>query len=287
MNKHAYLIIAHQCDDTYRTLLKMLDDPRNDIYIHMDKKNTLYEESYCSFVVNSKIIHTRRTNVTWGGYSQINAELLLLEEAIRNGDYKYLHLISGQDLPIKSQDYIHDYLESSDTEFVGIMNDCGNIQSRIAYYHLFQELLGRNSAGILVFLNKLFLRSQRIFGIRRKIDREIKKGCNWFTITGKCAKYVIDNKGWVEKHFKNTFCCDEVFLQTLLFSSPFKDKINVNVENDSNISALRCIDWKRGRPYTFTLDDYDLLCNSQMLFARKFNSSVDKEIIEKIYNTFS
>ena len=35
MNKHAYLIIAHQCDDTYRTLLKMLDDPRNDIYIHM------------------------------------------------------------------------------------------------------------------------------------------------------------------------------------------------------------------------------------------------------------
>ena len=34
MDKHAYLIIAHQCDDTYRTLLKMLDDPRNDIYIH-------------------------------------------------------------------------------------------------------------------------------------------------------------------------------------------------------------------------------------------------------------
>lgn len=55
----------------------------------------------------------------------------MLEEAIKNGDYKYLHLISVQDLPIKSQDYIHDYLESSDTEFVGIMNDCGNIQSRI------------------------------------------------------------------------------------------------------------------------------------------------------------
>ena len=67
MDKHAYLIVAHQCDDTFRTLLKMLDDPRNDIFIHMDKKNTLYEESYCSFVAKSKVIHTKRTEVTWGG----------------------------------------------------------------------------------------------------------------------------------------------------------------------------------------------------------------------------
>lgn len=287
MDKHAYLIIAHQCDDTFRTLLKMLDDPRNDIFIHMDKKNTLYEESYCSFVAKSKVIHTKRTEVTWGGYSLINAELLLLEEAIKNGDYQYLHLLSGQDLPIKSQDYIHDYFKHSDIEFVGIMNDCGNIESRTAYYHLFQEFIGRNRSGIVTFLNKLFLRSQKVLGIRRKIDREIKKGCQWFSITGKCAEYVIDNKGWIEKHFKNTFCCDEVFLQTLLFSSPYKDKINDNVENDSNISALRCIDWKRGRPYTFTIDDYDLLSKSKMLFARKFNSSIDEQIVRKIYSTFS
>ena len=66
-----------------------------------------------------------------------------------------------------------------------------------------------------------------------------------------------------------------------------KDKINDNVENDSNISALRCIDWKRGRPYTFTIDDYDLLSKSKMLFARKFNSSIDEQIVRKIYSTFS
>ena len=285
MDKHAYLIIAHRCDDTFKTLLKMLDDSRNDIYIHMDKKNTQYEESYSSFVVNSKVIHTIRTNVTWGGYSQINAELLLLEEAIKNEEYKYLHLISGQDLPIKSQDYIHDYLKCSDIEFVGIMNDCGNVESRTTYYYLFQELIGRNSNVILGFLNWLFLKSQKVLGIRRKIDREIKKGCNWFSITGKCAKYVVDNKSWIENHFKNTVCCDEVFLQTLLFSSPFKDKININVEND-NSSALRYIDWERGKPYTFTIDDYDLLCDSKLLFARKFNSSVDEKIVERIYRTF-
>lgn len=39
MKKHAYLVIAHKDDLTFRTLLQMLDDVRNDIYIHMDSKN--------------------------------------------------------------------------------------------------------------------------------------------------------------------------------------------------------------------------------------------------------
>lgn len=33
--KHAYLVMAHKDDETLRTLLRTLDDPRNDIFIHM------------------------------------------------------------------------------------------------------------------------------------------------------------------------------------------------------------------------------------------------------------
>ncbi len=36
--RHAYMIMAHKYDLTLRTLLQMLDDPRNDIYIHFDGK---------------------------------------------------------------------------------------------------------------------------------------------------------------------------------------------------------------------------------------------------------
>lgn len=43
-NKQAYLIIAHKADLAFKALLRMLDDPRNDIFIHMDKKNTQYNE---------------------------------------------------------------------------------------------------------------------------------------------------------------------------------------------------------------------------------------------------
>ena len=38
MKKHAYLIIAHTQPELLKILLKMLDDERNDIYLHIDSK---------------------------------------------------------------------------------------------------------------------------------------------------------------------------------------------------------------------------------------------------------
>lgn len=39
-NKFAYLIMAHKADYTLTKLLSTIDDERNDIYIHVDKKVT-------------------------------------------------------------------------------------------------------------------------------------------------------------------------------------------------------------------------------------------------------
>ena len=36
-------------------------------------------------------------------------------------------------------------------------------------------------------------------------------------------------------------------------------------------------------PYTFTKNDYNEIMSSTAIFARKFSSSVDKEIINMIY----
>lgn len=42
-SKHAFLILAHRCDKTLDTLLCMLGDSRNDIFLHMDAKCSEYE----------------------------------------------------------------------------------------------------------------------------------------------------------------------------------------------------------------------------------------------------
>lgn len=66
--KQAYLIIAHKDDFTFRTLISMLDDENNDIFIHMDKKNKDYKENETIGIIKkSKVYHTARLSVAWGG----------------------------------------------------------------------------------------------------------------------------------------------------------------------------------------------------------------------------
>lgn len=43
---------------------------------------------------------------------------------------------------------------------------------------------------------------------------------------------------------------------------------------------MRYIDWKKGNPYIWTMADKDLLMNTPFLWARKFDLSIDAEIIE-------
>lgn len=38
MDKHAYLIMAHDDLPLLKVLVRLLDNPSNDIYVHIDKK---------------------------------------------------------------------------------------------------------------------------------------------------------------------------------------------------------------------------------------------------------
>lgn len=93
--KQAYLIEAHKCDEMLLTLLRMLDVPWNDIFIHMDSKNTDYQpETVECRMKYAKVFHAKRHSVVWGGVSQVKAELVLLKTAVAHGPYQHYHLIS-------------------------------------------------------------------------------------------------------------------------------------------------------------------------------------------------
>ena len=125
MKKHAYMIIAHNEFELLETLVRLLDDPRNDIYIHIDAKVKNFDFAHFKQLVQkSKLEFTpRRLSVTWGHSSQVMTELLLLQTAV-NGEnsaepYAYFHLLSGVDLPIKSNDEVHAFFaENQGKEFV-------------------------------------------------------------------------------------------------------------------------------------------------------------------------
>lgn len=68
--KFAYLIMLHTNFEQAAKLLEVLDDARNDLYIHIDRK--VKETEKCRMFLNSKVAKsklyfTSQHNVTWGG----------------------------------------------------------------------------------------------------------------------------------------------------------------------------------------------------------------------------
>ena len=62
--KHAYLILAHNEFELLRLLVSLLDDPRNDLYIHFDKKVEALPEIRVQQA--GLTILERRIDVRWG-----------------------------------------------------------------------------------------------------------------------------------------------------------------------------------------------------------------------------
>lgn len=286
MKKHAYLIIEHKDNFVLETLIELLDDSRNDIFIHIDKKTKNFNfEKYKNKVKFSKIYFIPRIKVYWGGFSQIMAEINLLKFSFNKGrNYRYYHLLSGVDLPLKNQNEIHDFFKQYDgREFIGISKEKKEFKERMELYY-FERLKTRtNKNKLLSKIYKKFEKLQNYCKIKRNCNLKYKvyKGCNWFSITNKLVEYILNNEEEIKKIYHHTYCCDEVFLQTLVMNSKFKENIYKTYGND-NEAALRYIDWEKGDPYIFKREDYICLITSNLIFARKFSEEIDIEIIIKI-----
>lgn len=117
--KFAYLIMAHNEPYVLEKLIRMLDYPDNDIYIHIDEKSQLINKD-ALYTNSAHLVVIPSRNVTWGGVSQVNIVLDLLAEALKT-QHDYYHLISGVDLPLKKHSDMVAFFENNNgKEFIGI-----------------------------------------------------------------------------------------------------------------------------------------------------------------------
>lgn len=277
--KHAYLILAHNEFGLLQLLLDCLDDARNDIYVHIDRKvqrlPDLHTEKAGLHILEN------RTDIRWADYSMVEAEFALFETAQKNGPYAYYHLLSGVDLPLKSQDYIHRFCEEHQgKEFIGytLTEMTPELSQRMQRWHLFPRHFSR-SRNVYSVIRALSIRLQRILGIRRNKEVDFKKGSQWVSITQPMAEYVLSKKEWAQHTFTHTFVPDECLMQTLCWNSPFKEKL-YSVRSDGE-GCMRCIGWQNDELHDWSAADYGTLVASPALFARKFNSS-DMDFIRRI-----
>lgn len=297
--KHAYCIIAHQDSYCLETLINLLDDERNDIFLLIDKKvkkdltyNLIVKKSQLKILPEDK-----RVDIRWGGLSQIRAELNLFKEAVSTNNYSYIHLLSGADLPLKPQETIHRFYnqlpkDSNVLRFSEGEKIKKNVEYKTKFYHPYVEFQRFRKDGNPIHLlqdftakisRKISVSLQKILGYRRNWkDLELKKGSQWVSISSAFANYLVENEIFILKRFQGVLCPDEIFLHTMIYNSKFKDSIID--ESKGKYPSTRKIDWERGRPYTWRENDFNELINSDALFARKFSSKENKEIIDKISN---
>lgn len=110
--KIAILILAHKQPEQLLRLVRTLDDKRFDIYIHIDKKKD--ESQFSTILRHNPNIHFANTRIETylNDFSLVDATMSLVKSALSNSaaHYKYHILLTGQDYPIKSTDYIYRHL---------------------------------------------------------------------------------------------------------------------------------------------------------------------------------
>ena len=279
MLSHAFIISAHKNFSQIKTLIESLSF--GDIYLHIDKKSEklfLELKEHYKFSKNVFLIENR-ISVNWSGFSQVQATLNLLRGVKKSKKkYDYIHFLSGQDLLLMSQNMLDKYLCSNGLDKLYLeVKPIGSLWWRLKCYSLFRENPKNRKIRYRVIDNLIRL-VQLPFIRRHNFDGyELYVGSSWFSITMDCLEYILEvcNETFLDR-FKFTACSDEHFFQILLMNSKFKN--NVLRFNSRYI----IFDGLNASPRVLTMNEKDDFLNGKYIFARKFDSNIDDEVIKYI-----
>lgn len=281
--KHAYCILAHNNFNQLQNLIDIIDDRRNTIFLHIDKK-VKHEYILRGGCVSkfSKIYDVDSIDVRWGDYSLMSAEVECFKKVVKsNIVFDRIHLLSGLDLPLKSQDYIHDYfLSFPNVEFIDFGSNIEIFKRRLDYYHFFVKYIKTYKIANLMRHMLLFIQKPFVHRLKNS-PYTFKYGSEWCSLSLKAVRKIVSDYFVYKNCFKYSLAPDECYKQMILFSDKsfeFFSKGN-----------MRYIDWKgqKDSPRTLTMEDLDSLMDSDCLFARKFNEKIDNDIISVITNYIS
>lgn len=276
MDKHAFLILAHDNPKTLSKLLSQIDNERNDIYLHLDIKSKI--DSSLLKCVKANLVLIERTDVYWGEYSQTNATLRLLEAASKNNNYKYYHLLSGTTLLTKPLDEFYSFYDNTDLEYFHInRHTFKSIQKRCKYYYPFIKTKVFRKSKFVKGLSLIFGQIQAIIGInrlRKSPLNPIYNGMEWFSITDDYCRYILSKENLIYKTFHHTLAAEEVFVQTLaMHSDEFKNRVYGFNGKDDHIDASKTYQfWNSGKSTVIkTKEQLEIVQkDKRCFFARKF-----------------
>lgn len=292
--KIAYLILAHRNPQLLKRVIKALSCEKCAFFIHIDKKSSMKE---FSCVCGNNVSFSReRIPVYWGEFSQVQAVLLLLRQALESPQHSdYFVLLQGSDYPLRSGAYIHKFLEENrGTEFIDLvkMPAPGKPLSRVnTVRYPSDKPVRRLVSRILAKLGLAQRDHRKYLGSLAPYS-----GSACWTLSRDACQYMVqfmERNPHVEKFFQNTSACDESLFHTILGNSAFASQIR---------RSLVYTDWSTENSHPATIDDRhvaffdaqekvllnDVYGSGEALFARKFSDDnlalperIDEMILRK------
>lgn len=278
--------MAHKYPAQLEALIKSLQHADFDFYIHVDGKVKTTPFKYLSQLKQVYFIKDRVV-CNWGGYSLVKSMITSIDQILDSEiKYDFINLLSAQDFPIKSVNYIHDFF-SKKIGYSFISFDKSNdtlwwkeAENRYKKYHLsdvnFKGKFALQKTLNFIAPDRVFLNSfNKLYGGNRS---------TWWTIDFDCAAYLsyyFKANPELERNLKYTWGSDEIIIVTILMQSPYKNKI-IN----ENYRYIVFSD-NEAHPDCLTMKDYEKLINSNMLFARKFDTNIDENILNNLKDYIS
>jgi len=274
--KIAIMMLVHKNEHQTQRLINHLSQDF-DVFVHIEKRSKL------NIVERENVFIYKKYRTYWGSFNIILATQHLMKKSFKKGYDRYI-LISGQDLPIKSNEEIKTFFQNNNNEYLDIgkipRNGWPNM-GRLTTYNPDKIYRGVKVNMIQNFLFKVLRKTARIISVLkpRKLNYDFHGGSQWTNYTHGCVEKILaysrSNKKYISR-YKWTNCADEIFYQTIIATMD-----GLTIENN----YLRYIDWQSGPEYPKTLrtEDYEKVMDSNALFARKFDEEIDENIIEKIY----
>jgi hypothetical protein len=286
-----FLITAYHKKNQLVRLINMLGHKfgYENIFMHIDKRSSISIEEILSDT-NSSVRILKNKIIYWGGFNQLESIVNLIKEATCKKKYDFLVLLSGQDLPIKSSNFIKEFLlknkGKSFIEFFPLPSPQWNYKGgmgRIEWFWFMDSPSKiRGVYRIQKFLHVIFDK----FNVRRYVPDKYKifGGSDWWILDGNTALYCQTefelNKKY-KKIFNYSFIPSEMYFQTTIMNSEYRHSVIGN--------SLRFINWNEmnsGHPEVLTFDDLEKIKNENFLFARKFDLDQDPTLFNYYENKF-
>lgn len=297
-----YLILAHKNPLQLSRMIERLDDGASKFFIHLDAKTPIEPFAACLEGGHIRFIEPRERCV-WGDFSIVRATIHLMEAASK--EQGVFILMSGQDYPIQSQGYINTFLESNkEFDFIEIepLEEKWKpkmVKDKLEHYHiLHSEERGHSNcyapfAHCSVFQKVRTLThllkgrlSRKNFRLLCSLPKRVAPferqyaGSQFWAFSERTfytiLNYIREHKAALEGYYKYTSSPDEVYFHSVLMDLVAKDSTIKLKDPITYVNYFR-------KNNVFITEDFDKLTSAKgKLFARKFDTDIDIEILNKL-----